>query len=459
MKAFFAREILRHPIVLWSAAAVVCIAAGSALYYSSGSRAPGTDAQDIALSPTSTITATGTVTPSQNPDLALLSGGRVAVVNVTVGQTVARGALLVSLDTAALSAARAQAAANVEAAQARLDQLKAGPRSVDVSAKQTAVSQANQALVNLYTQAGNDITAAYSNTLGAVHADSDSLFNNPDTQPTLVFNSNDSQSATNAQGQRSSINTSLITWQGEIAAQDGSPAAIEAELGASIAKLSASRQYADILTQALGGAITNGTFTATSVTNANSAIGALRASVSASLSQLQTDVAQLASAKLSVQSAQNALDQTLAGAATQDIAAQSAAVDAASANLDAANAALRNAAVIAPFAGSVAAVRVKVGDTVGPNTPAVSITPQSALQVEAYLSESDAPKVAVGDAANITLDAYGSGRIFAATVVGVDRSPTVQSGVPAYKLTLQFIQNDAAIAPGMTANVSLTPTH
>ncbi|HEV8677366.1 MAG TPA: HlyD family efflux transporter periplasmic adaptor subunit, partial [Candidatus Paceibacterota bacterium] len=73
----------------------------------------------------------------------------------------------------------------------------------------------------------------------------------------------------------------------------------------------------------------------------------------------------------------------------------------------------------------------------------------------AYFSETDIVHIAVGSQANITLDAYGSSRIFPATVVSVDRSPTTQSGVPAYKVTMQFAENDPAITPGMTANASI----
>lgn len=455
MKNFFKTEVFTHPIVLWAGVAAVVIAAGGAFYYIEGSKAPAAVDTGASASSTNAITATGVVTPSQNPDLALESGGRVTVVNARVGQQVAQGSLLVSLDTGALSAARAQAAADLEAAQANLAQMQAGPRQVDISAKQTAVSQAQQSLANLYAQVPNDLSSAYSNSLGAVHSDTDALFNNPNTAPTLIFQSSDSQLAVNVAAQRSAINTMLAQWMPAVTAATD-PAALEAELGASTQNLLALRAYVDALTTAIGEAIPTSSFPQTSITAANASVAALRSSVAASLLQLQSDTQQIASAKLAVQSAQDALNQAQAGATPEALQAQSAAVDAASANLDAANAALRNATVVAPFSGTVAAVRVKVGDTVAPDTQAVSLIPQSALQVDAYLSEADAPKVMAGESADVTLDAYGSGRIFPATVVSVDRSPTMQDGIPAYKMTLQFLQDDSAISPGMTANVSIT---
>ncbi len=63
----------------------------------------------------------------------------------------------------------------------------------------------------------------------------------------------------------------------------------------------------------------------------------------------------------------------------------------------------------------------------------------------------------MGDKAEVTLDAYGSGRVFEATLVSVDSSPS-QGGVGAagYKATFQFEKGDPAIVSGMTANITIT---
>lgn len=457
MQGFFNKHVLGHPLVLYAVGAVGVIALGSGLYYYSNAQAPSPYI-DTAVASSTTITASGTVTPSENPDLAFETAGRVAVVSVAVGQTVSKGATLAALDTAALSAARSQAAANVRAAEARLALLQAGPRQTDVSVRQTAVDQAKQTLANLYAQVPNDLSAAYSANLGAVHADTDSLFNSPGSQsPTLAFTTSDTQAGIDVGTARETLNNSLITWGSAIANLGTDPASLEAALADSMVRLNLLRTYTNLLTEALAGAIVNSTFTASSISTANTNLAALRASISSSLSTLQADTQQIASDKLAITSATDALNQTLAGATSQDVEAAGAAVDAAQASLAAAEAALNNAIVSAPFSGTVASVQVKVGDLVSPNTLAVSLTPQSALEVDAFLSEADAARVRTGDDAAITLDAYGAGRSFPATVVSVDRAPTMQHNIPAYKVTLQFDHNDPAISSGMTANVTLTP--
>jgi multidrug resistance efflux pump len=110
---------------------------------------------------------------------------------------------------------------------------------------------------------------------------------------------------------------------------------------------------------------------------------------------------------------------------------------------------------VAPFAGTVASVHVKAGDVVAPGTLAVSITPNAALQVSAYYSEIDVARIATGDTADITLDAYGESRHFAAVVASADRAPTMQGSTPAYKVVLQFTEADPAITIGMSANVTI----
>jgi len=146
----------------------------------------------------------------------------------------------------------------------------------------------------------------------------------------------------------------------------------------------------------------------------------------------------------------------LAGSTPQQIQAQQAQVDAASANVALYDAQINNSIVVAPFSGTVSSVRVKAGDIVAANTPAISLNPEGALQISVYLNEVDAAKVAVGNKATVTLDAYGSAQPFDATVVTIDRSPTMQNNIPAYKATLQFANSDAHITSGATANITIT---
>lgn len=457
MTNFFKKHVITHPFVLGAAAIVALIAAGSVVYYIEGSQVPAqAPALTAASSTSSAIVGTGTVEPAQNPDLAFESGGRVVHVNVNVGDKVTQGQTLASIDNAALSAQRDQAEAALRAQQANLAQMQAGARAVDVSAKQTAVSQAQLSLSNIYANIPQQLAAAYSTSFAAVSVGSDSLFSNPNTaNPTVSFSSSNSQAVSDAANARVKVNTALAMLQTESLGLGSSPDAIEAELPKAVAHLQVVRDFGTLLLAALSQAIPTTQFPSASITAAITSVNTMQNSINALITSGQSAAEQISSAKLALQSAQDSLNQTLAGSTKEELDAQEAQVESAQANVAAIEAQISNTIIYAPFAGTVSSVRVKVGDIVSPDVPAISLSPTSALQVSAYFSEVDVVHIAVGSPASITLDAYGSGRIFPATVVSVDRSPTTEDGTPAYKVTMQFASNDPAITSGMTANASI----
>ena len=456
MKKFFGAHVLTNPLVIGAGIVVAVIAVLSGVYYVAGSHTPVVS--DLSPAATSTIiTGTGTVEPSQNPDLAFESAGRVTHVYVAVGDTVTPGQTLATLDASTLAAQRAQAVAGLNAQQATLEQMQAGARQVDVDAKQTALAQAQLSVSNLYGTVFDTLSEAYGNTYSAVQNDTNALFNNPNsTNATLAFSTSDSASAINSVNVRLQSNQELTNWNNELGVLSSSDtSALDAAITADLAHLAQVRTYADTLTQALSNAVQTGSFSSATISADITLVGAMRDIVTARISALQALGQQIAAGKLSVQSAQDSLNQTLAGSTKQQLDAQQAQVEAAQADVASIDAQIAKTIIVAPFAGSVSSVQVKTGDIVSPNAAAISLIPKSALQVSAYFSEVDVAAITVGLSADVTLDAYGNGRVFPATVTSVDKSPTLQNGVPAYKVVLQFMQSDPAIAPGMTANATI----
>jgi hypothetical protein len=60
-----------------------------------------------------------------------------------------------------------------------------------------------------------------------------------------------------------------------------------------------------------------------------------------------------------------------------------------------------------------------------------------------------------GDAATVTLDAFGTGTTFPATVTTMDAAETQVNGSAAYMVTLHFANPDSRIKDGMTGNVHI----
>jgi len=108
-----------------------------------------------------------------------------------------------------------------------------------------------------------------------------------------------------------------------------------------------------------------------------------------------------------------------------------------------------------PIDGTVTVQNAEIGKTVTANVPIVSLISNANFEIESYVSEADIAKIRAGDKALITLDAYGDNEIFEAKVIVIDPAETVINGVNAYKVTLQFNNENELIKSGMTANIRI----
>lgn len=93
----------------------------------------------------STVSATGSIEPERQVELAFKSAGRVAEVLVEEGDTVTAGQILARLETTDLELALAQAEANLRINLARLEQVRKGPDESDVMAAKAQLESAQAA--------------------------------------------------------------------------------------------------------------------------------------------------------------------------------------------------------------------------------------------------------------------------------------------------------------------------
>ena len=134
---------------------------------------------------------------------------------------------------------------------------------------------------------------------------------------------------------------------------------------------------------------------------------------------------------------------------------QEEAVKIAQARVDAAWADIAKSIIKAPFSGTITRVDTEVGEIVSSNSPIVSMISDAPFEIEAYIAEADISRATVGSAAKVTLDAYSSGENFEAALVFVDPAETVIDGVSTYKALLHFKELDTRILTGMTADIEI----
>ncbi len=385
------------------------------------------------------ISVSGTVTAAQNVDLGFATNGRIAGIYAKVGEYVEAGRILAETENGDLIAEVARKQAALAQAEASLASLKVGTRSEELAVASIAVTNAQAALVNA-------IQSAYTVSDDAVRNRTDIFFTNPRTNPKLLFTVANVELETAVVNGRIAVEAVLANWAILVGKLSNSNAADLAQQAfAHIAQVSTFLADANA---AINQGIPNQTISAATISSYATTLATARANVNSIATALTTSIATLDAARSTL-----ALKQ--AGSTSEIIAAQEAAVAVAAADIRSAQAKLATTRVVAPFPGTVTRMDAKVGQIISPTVSGISLQSNGIFQIETYIPEVIIDRVAPGNLATTTLDAYGSSVAFPATVVAVDPAETMKDGVPTYKTTLAFLKADPAIRSGMTANVTI----
>ncbi|GEM_PF-3153446 len=295
-----------------------------------------------------------------NSDLSFQVSGQVAAVPVAIGQQIQTGAALVVLDRSALGAQRLGAVASLEAAQARLAIIKDGTRPEQVSVNQTSVTQSKESLLDA-------VRSAYINADDAIHNKTDQLLTNPrNTSVALSFTVPDQALQHTVITERLALESVLSTWAAQVNAPTFATSDPLMQASAAQANLARVSAFLDNIAQVLMETPPSSALPLATLQGYQASVNVARLNVSSSMTAIT-------SATTALQSAQGALILAQAGPTTNDIAVAQAAVDAAQAALSGIDVSLRQAALTAPFNGTVTSLNAHIGQTVSPGQVIVSI--------------------------------------------------------------------------------------
>lgn len=512
----FSKRAIKKPVVIVLLGIIILII-GSYFYFSS-SKIP--QYESIFVKRTNLqqkVSVTGRVKSAESVDLAFEKGGRIANVYAQIGDKVAVGQKLDSLDNSDIAAQLAQAQAGVDSARAalmqyqatlekdqvKLDEMRLGTRLEEVQVSQAQFLSAQKSssdaetnlsnikikadldLANLYGSVKNILNDAYAKAEDAVNKQTDELFTNDlSITPKLSFNTSDSQAQTDAESKRVAANDELNNLKSDIDNLATSYSGLDTALSRAQSSLSVIRDFLIRTNDALNGAVnmTQSDITAykanisTGRTNTNAAITNITSqqqSISSQkiINQNNIDAAQsqVNSAKNSLAVAQAELDLKKAGYTSQQISGQEAQVKQARANIASGEAQIKQAEanaknyqaqlsktiILSPINGVVTKQDGKVGEIIAASKDIASVISDAKFEIEANIPEADIAKIKLKDSADVTLDTYGNDMIFRAQIAKIDPAETIIEGVATYKVTLYFIDNDDRIRSGMTANIDI----
>lgn len=152
-------------------------------------------------------------------------------------------------------------------------------------------------------------------------------------------------------------------------------------------------------------------------------------------------------AQANLNEAQRQVDRLKAGADPKDVAVIEARIEAAQATINLAR-------IAAPFRGTITDITIKPGDQVAPGALAFRLDDLSHLLVDVQISEVDINRIQPGQDVSLTFDAI-LGREYNGRVIEVAPVGTANQGVVDFTVTLELVDADQAVKPGMTAAVNI----
>lgn len=129
-------------------------------------------------------------------------------------------------------------------------------------------------------------------------------------------------------------------------------------------------------------------------------------------------------------------------------------ISSAEARIAAAEATLELAQIKAPFAGTITNIEVKPGDKVSPGQSAIHLFDLVPLYIHADISEVDINKIEVGQLVVLNFDAVLD-RQYEGVVDQVGLIGTPMQGIVNFRVTIELINPDEMIRPGLTAAVNI----
>jgi len=353
-----------------------------------------------------TVSITGNTTPIKSVSLGFQNAGTIAHVYKNLGDHVSAGEVITELNTAALSAALQQAQAAYNSAVA---------------------SRSSTSLLEAETQARNAYISAYTTLDTLLQNDIDTFFGDP-----AIFGPQLLISAPNDYGQISKERT-ILTYE----MQAYQSALAKAGSTDPMTLLASATQVAQDISDFLDklAVVANDR-----VSNATA-----------------TQIAALATARTGVITLLATLSSARETYRTQSVGSTSltdASVEQASAGIAVAEANLQGTRIVAPISGVITELDAKVGQQSSPGTPLVSLIGDSGFEVDAGVSETDVGKLAVGNTAAMTLDAFPN-ETFAGTVFYIAPAQTNTQGVISYQVKISLDKADQRLKSGLTANIDI----
>lgn len=387
------------------------------------------------------IWASGKLQPMRWAGLSPAVAGTVSAIHVAEGERVDAGQLLLEVANGVLQSEVDVAAAALAEAEAALDKLLAGATEHEISRAQAQVeaAQANVALAAgqmLDAQAVIDQANAQVNIAQQQYAE---LAAHPTAAEVQIAKAQVAVAEAAVKQAQAAYN--LVRYDLEISARPESMHLYQSTAALELAKAQAAQINQGATPQQLAVAAAQ--------------INAVKVQANAAKNKGVSAEAGVKAAMAQLADAQANLAALLAGATQADLAIAQARVQSAQASLATAQAALQQTQIVAPFAGQVGTLNVRLGEIATPTQYALLLgdTEQMCIQTT-DLRETDVVRLALDANVEVTFDAL-PGQSFQGKIVKIAPVSTTEKGSTNYTVELTVDRLDERLRWGMTAFVNI----
>lgn len=382
----------------------------------------------------------GRVDLEEKQQVVIMVGGIVDEVSVEVGDIVAQGDSLVKLNTQELEWAVQQAEMGLESARLSLAKLNETVEETDIAQAEASYLLAKENLAVVERGPTKEELSAAENNAAAAWAAYEELQDGP--TPSQLTQANASLRLAEISLQEAQRAYDKIAWMPEAGTMRESAALQEATISYESAKAG----YDETVKPAKASSLQS---TLAGAQSAQNALNELK---------LKPTAAELAAAKASLAGAEATLAEMKKGPNANDLRLAEIGVEGALIGLEQARLNLENAQVIAPISGTVLAVNVEPGMSVGGGSVVVTLADTSQLKLTVNVEQKDIRHIQIGQSATVSVYALPD-QVFTGVVDLIVPVSDTSTGLVTYPVTLRLTDESLdGLLPGMTATAIFTAT-
>lgn len=378
------------------------------------------------------ISETGNVKATENVSLGFKTTGKIARINVSVGNSVKKGDILAELDLGQLFSQLRNYQAALDVAKTQYDKLLNGSTPEDIKIYENALVSAQNDLDSAQDSAVNTLNDAYTkiyNSYTAAISIQSSYFSMSDQQGIKVHDN------------RNGISENM---------QSANPAnkPVDEALSQMIISLNNVYNYLKIIREQCDEGIYYSKISSTD----KASLDTHKGYINTALTNVTASQQDINSYKIALQEAKDDLALETANPRQEDIDIYQAQVQQAQANVDLYQSQANDGYLRSPIDGTITEINAKRGETVSAASAIINLLSSEPFQIKANIYEQDIVNVKQSDAVKINLVAFPK-QTFEGKVISIYPAEKIIDNVVYYEVTIDFPNQPEGIKSGMTADI------